>query len=141
MNEQEALVVAMTGFMSLIFLLLGLVAAVLFLLTLFRTLGAVKPEHREMEPALVWLNLIPLVNLVWIFITVIKLGDSIVAEASERSLDMGDGGKALGVAFAALSVSAIIPLIGILTGLAGFVVFIIYWIKIAGYGNELRAAA
>ena len=141
MNEQEVVGMAIAGAVGLFMMLIGIIVGIFFLLTLYRCLTRVKPENREMEPALVWLNLIPFVNLVWIFFTVIKLADSLVAEARSQSLDLGDGGKALGIAFAALSISGIIPIIGFLTGLAGFVTFIIYWIKIAGYANEIKAAA
>lgn len=137
MNNEEAAVMAMAGF-GLIGLLIGLVIMIFFLLTLMRTLAAVRPENRMMEPAMVWLNLIPLFNLVWIFFTVVKLADSVVREAAERGLDVGDGGKALGIAYGALMISSIIPLLGIITGIAALVVFIIYWVKIAGYKNQLN---
>ncbi len=136
MNNEEAAALAFAG-IGLVMMLIGLVIAILFLLTLMKTLTAVRPEHRQMEPMMVWLNLIPLFNLVWIFFTVIKLADSVVAEAAQRSLDVGDGGKALGIAYGALMISSIIPFLGMLTGIAGLVVFIIYWIKVAGFKNQL----
>lgn len=139
MSEEQALGIVVMG--GLFGLLIGLIVAIFFLLTLSRTLESVSPANREMEPGMVWLNLIPLFNLVWMFITVIKLGDSVAKEAAERSLDLADGGKALGIAFAALSVASIIPVLGMLAALASLVVFIIYWVKVAGYKNELKQPA
>jgi len=140
MNNEEAAALAFMG-VGLVMLLIALVVAIFFLLTLSRTLAAVKPENRQMEPGLVWLNLIPLFNFVWIFFTVIKLADSLVREAADRSLEFGDGGKALGIAYGALLVASLIPFIGLLTSIASLVVFIIYWVKIAGYKNQLVQAA
>ena len=137
MTDEEAVGLAVAGGISLFFILISLVIAIFFLLTLSRTLAAVSDANRQMEPGMVWLNLIPLFNLGWIFIPVIKLGDSLVREAADRSLEFGDGGKALGIAYGALIISSFIPFIGILTGLAGLVVFILYWVKIAGYKNQL----
>jgi len=140
MNNEEAAALAFMG-VGLVMVLIALVVAIFFLLTLSRTLAAVKPENRQMEPGLVWLNLIPLFNFVWIFFTVIKLADSLVREAADRSLEFGDGGKALGIAYGALLVASLIPFIGLLTSIASLVVFIIYWVKIAGYKNQLVQAA
>lgn len=132
---------AMLGGGVIFGVLIALIIAVFFLLTLSRTLAAVKTENRQMEPGLVWLNLIPVFNLFWMFYTVIRLGDSVVKEAADRSLDLGDGGKTLGIVYAALVISSIIPVIGILTSLAGLVVYVIYWVKIAGFKNQLVATA
>lgn len=131
---------AALGGLLFFFAAIGIAIAVFFLLNLSGALSAVKPENRQMQPGLVWLNLIPFFGLVWIFITAIKLGDSLVSEARDQSLDFGDGGKSLGIALGVLNIATIIPLIGILAGIAALVVFILYWVKIAGYKNTLRRA-
>lgn len=131
---------AALGGLLFVFAAIGIAIAVFFLLNLSGALSAVKPENRQMQPGLVWLNLIPLFNIVWIFITVIKLCDSLVAEARDQSLDFGDGGKTLGITLAALNIASIIPVIGILAAIAALVLFILYWVKIAGYKNTLRRA-
>ncbi len=44
-----------------------LLPGVLYLLNLQRAMEAVDAEMRPMAPGLVWLLLIPLVNIVWMF--------------------------------------------------------------------------
>jgi cobalamin synthase len=133
-NEQEA----MAGFPGLVVLLIGIVVAVFFLLTLYRALSEVRPENRRMNPALVWLNLIPLVNLVWIFVTVIQLAESLVKEGRDRSANVGDGGKRMGLLFAVLAVLSLAPVIGFAMGLIALMMMIIYWARISGFLTALK---
>lgn len=120
--------------------LIGLVIYVLYLLTLFGTLQAVAPQNRRMEPGLVFLMLIPLFNLFWNFWVVIKLRDSLQAEFTARSLQ-GDGfGYGVGLAMSILYICGIIPLLGLLALLAALICWIIYWVKMAGYKRQLKAA-
>jgi len=43
-------------------------------------LAMVRPENRRLAPGLVWLQLIPLFNFVWIFIVVRRIADSLANE-------------------------------------------------------------
>ena len=53
----------------------------------------------------------------------------------------GDGGWALGLAYAILMVTGLIPGIGAFLGIAGLVVWVIYWIKISDFSKRLGAPA
>lgn len=128
----------------LAFFLILIFIYVLFLFSLHSALKEVDRERREMEPGMVWLNLIPLVHLVWIFFTVAKIGDGLYAEAQARGMaNRGDGTKSLGIAYAVLAVGSFIcsfiPFVGLLVSLATFVVWIIYWVKVVGYKNQLKS--
>src|SRR5262245_53392229 len=68
----------------------GLVVQILFLMTLSKCLHQVAPQNRRMEPGQVWLNLIPLFSIVWIFITVLRIAESLDNEYYDRGL-RGDG--------------------------------------------------
>lgn len=117
--------------MGLIAMAVGLTIAIFFLLNLHRALQRCRPRNRTMEPGQVWLNLIPCFNLVWTFITVQKVAESLDNEFYDRRLrEDGDFGKGIGTAYAALNVAACIPYIGGLFGIAGLVCFILYWVKI-----------
>lgn len=140
MNNDEAMVMAAVG-MGIFGLLIGLVIMIFFLLTLQKCLNQVSAENRAMEPAMVWLNLIPLFNLVWIFITVLKLSDSVVAEGQARGVSVEDGGKTIGLVYAVSMIASIIPLLGFLAALVALVMFIIYWVKVAGFTKALAGAA
>jgi hypothetical protein len=119
-------------------LVVGLVILILYLLTLSKALSRCRPANRTMEPGQVWLNLIPLFNIVWQFITVTRVAESLKNEFYDRGWDdRGDFGKSVGTAYCVLNLAGFVPFIGGLFSLAGFVCFIIYWVKIAGHSKEL----
>ncbi len=117
-----------------------LIPYIFFLITLQGTLARVRQENREMDPGLVWLNLIPLFSLGWMFYTVIKIANSLRREFVSRGRPepMDGYGFNLGIAMCICSCCGIIPFLGILAGLAGLVLWIIYWVKMAGYKRELE---
>ena len=113
-----------------------LICAIFFLLNLRDLLQRVSPQNQAMAPNQVWLNLIPLFNLVWIFITVSRVRESLQAEYRSRGwTPQGDFGYGLGLAAAILSI-----LNWGLLGLAGFICWIIYWVKMSEFKNVLRQA-
>ena len=75
---------------------------VFFLLTLQKAMGRCSRRNRTMEPGLVWLLLVPLFNIVWIFIMPIRIGDSLKNEFADREIDDGSNyGKSVGLWWAA----------------------------------------
>src|SRR5688500_569860 len=66
------------------------VLGVSFLAALGRVLRRVEPENRRMEPGQVWLNLIPIFNLVWATVTVERVAESLRNEFRERGMDGPD---------------------------------------------------
>ncbi|MSQ96439.1 MAG: hypothetical protein EXR98_18055 [Gemmataceae bacterium] len=91
-------------------------------------LSAVAPKNRDMEPAMVFLLLIPCFGLIWWFITVMRVASSLQKEFEDRGLEPdGDFGMLLGLLM-------IIPFVNI--------IFMILWnLKISGYIAELTGAA
>ncbi|WP_171468859.1 hypothetical protein [Frigoriglobus tundricola] len=92
---------------------------------------------------MVWLNLIPLFNLVWQFITVIRVAESLKQEFrsrgwSRRGVDYGYG---VGIAACALGFGGWIPVIGPLLSLGSLICGIVYWVKIAGFSGRLARGA
>jgi hypothetical protein len=138
------------GFLCFV-LIAVLVVAVFYLLTLQKALSRVAPHNRLMEPGLVWLSLIPLVGLVWSFFIATRVPDSLRNEFRERGMDdLSDYGKRIGLANAILGVvlsaadllSGVAPslwwaFILIPVGLVSLVLFIFFWVKIAGYSKEI----
>jgi hypothetical protein len=123
----------------LVILAIALTIHIFYLLTLHRCYSLIRPRNRLMEPAMVWLNLVPFLNIVWIFFTTQRLAESLRDEYHDRRLQGdGDFGKSLGLIYPILNLVGIIPYIGALFGLAAFICWIIYWVKIAGYNRELR---
>ncbi len=128
-------------FLAILFLILAgsITVAVLYLLNLQNLLKQISPENRSVEPGNVWLMFIPIFNLIYPFILYPKISESTYNEYSDRGLDTtGDFGKSIGLVMAICGVLGFLPFIGTLAGLAQFVLFIVFWVKTAGYKNELK---
>jgi hypothetical protein len=144
----------------LCFVLLGILAVVLvilifYLLTLQKALSRVSPRNRLMEPGMVWLMLVPCVNIIWQFMIAIRVPDSLRNEFRDRGRDDGsDYGKSIaltqailglvnGVFGNVLSRSPGMEMIGSVVSiglsLVGLVLFIVFWVKVANYSNQLAA--
>ena len=138
------------GSFQLVVLVAFLIPAILFILTQHRTLEAIRPENRRMSPGQVWLQMIPIFGLVWQFIVINKISDSI---RDELNTPMGDSIFAedtlptnfrptfsTGASYAALFCISIIP-IPIIKGLAawaGLILWIVYWVQLAQYKRKLK---
>ena len=121
-----------------VLLLGGYLLGALFLFTLSEALGKVALHNRRMPPGKVWLNLIPVFNLAWIYVTVSRVGDSIVGEMTERDPEYaGDGGKTLGYAFATAAALTAFPGINLVTFLPAIVLGVLYWAKMARASKAL----
>ena len=127
------------------FILLALVFGILllptifFILTLQNALKQVRPTLRQMSPGALWLLLIPLFNLIWRFIVVNRVADSLDSEYRARGLaTIGKPGQKIGLAYSICGLLSLIPVIGFLAGLAGLVCWIVYWVTIAGHKDRLQ---
>lgn len=147
-------------------LLLGVLVLVIFYyITLMRALQAVSPRNRTMEPGLVWLNFVPCLNIVWQFITVIRIGDSLRNEYQDRGMRSNDEsyGKTIGIIMCVLNllggfvnvgargltdemrgekeVALLVGGVFLLLGLVQLILWIVYWVKIAGFTRELNSTS
>jgi len=124
--------------MLLIGLAVMLIPAIFYILTLQKALNKCAPENRAMQPAMVWLLLVPLVNIVWSFFVVLNLAKSLGAEFQKRGIaEEPEPGKKLGLIMCVLMCCGIIPLLGTICSLGGLVCWIMYWLKIAGFSKKL----
>lgn len=115
-----------------------LLPAIFFLLTLQKTLNAISPENRRMPASNVWLMFIPLFNIVWQFIVVDKIAQSITAECTRLNIPVTDSKPTynIGLAWNICNLVTFIPFIG---SLAALVTFILYWVKVSEYKNLIIA--
>ena len=146
----------MAGMLCLIIgvvLAVCLLIVIIYLQTLQKALSRVSPRNRLMEPGLVWLLLIPCFNIIWQFFIAIRVPGSLQNEFRDRGRDDGsDYGKSIAMTNAILGiVGGVISNILIrsrdtaeiglyLSGglsIINLVLFIIFWVKIAGYSNQL----
>ena len=133
-SEMSNLIIAICVILTVV----GIVAGVFFLLTLQRALQLCAPQNRTMAPGKVWLCFIPLFGLVWIFVVISRVASSLRLEFESRQAPPEDYGRSIGLAYCILAVISIIPIIGVLTGLASTVCWIIYWVKISTYSSRLQ---
>ncbi|MFZ0301610.1 MAG: hypothetical protein WAL75_02950 [Terracidiphilus sp.] len=124
-----------------IFIIFGLflIPAIIYLLTLQNALGKCPPVSRTMDPAMVWLLLIPLFHLIWHFFVVMALAKSIGNEYRRRGIPCPDPlpGQSIGIAMCICGCFSIIPIINFLAGPAELVLWIMYWVKIAEFSRLL----
>ena len=138
------------GIMSIF--VVGVVVAVIFLLvpiafyimSLQKALNRCAPENRAIQPAMVWLLLVPCFNVVWHFFVVLKMARTLGAEFQKRGLAESPApGKTLGLIMCVFICCAAIPIpfLRPLAGLGGLVCWILYWVKIAGFSKKLEPEA
>ncbi|MGN6439669.1 MAG: hypothetical protein ACTHMM_24290 [Agriterribacter sp.] len=124
-----------------VFVLGALALFIFFLLTLQRTLEAIDISSRTMNPGTVWLTLIPIFSLIWQFIMVTRISESIKNECNRLHIPLSEPKPAYsaGITMAVLSLAALIPEIGTFISLLSIVAMIIYWRKVNTYKNLILA--
>ncbi len=88
---------------------------------------------------MLWLLLVPIVNLVWHFFVVVGLAKTLGNEFRMRNIPNIEPmpGQPIGIAMCVCAVCGIIPLLGFLAMPAGIVLWIVYWAKIAEFSSML----
>src|SRR5687768_11891449 len=66
--------------------LIGMIPKIFYLLTLHRAIEKVSPQHQQMPPGQVWLEFIPVFNLVWQFYNVNNVTRSLELEFQARGI-------------------------------------------------------
>lgn len=124
-----------------IFGLFFLVPLVLYILTLQKALEKCAPESRIIEPMMMWLYLVPLVNLVFGFFIVLGLARTLRNEFNRRGVPVADPtpAQSIGLAMCTCASCGLLPIVGVLAGLAHLVLWVVYWMKIAEYSRLLDA--
>lgn len=129
---------------------LFLLPMIFFLLMQQALLKSIQVHNRSISPGEVFLQLIPLFGMVWQFIVVTRISDSIRRELSEDQTFSFEQPTAstlptgfrpaygIGIAYCVFFCCSIIPMLGVLAGFAGIICWIIYWVKLAEYKSLLQ---
>lgn len=126
------------GSVLLLYAIVLLIPAILFVVAIQKTLKAISPRNRKFEPPLVWLILIPLVGNIWAFVLAQLLSQSIEQELKERDIPVRKNPLLLiGLIFASIQILAFIPFINHYTRYPWFVCFFIYWYSVVFYKRKL----
>jgi len=96
--------------------------------------------HRTTPGLAVGLMFIPLFNMYWQFVAFAGLAKDLNAYARERSLSAPRANEGVALAACILSISSLIPLIGIFTGLAGMICWIIAALSIKNAAVAIAGA-
>ncbi len=127
--NQTALI---NSFITIGIFLLFLILAVLFLVTLQKTMKVVEPENRRMKPEHVWLMLIPLVGFVYAFLVVIAIANSCKQQTEKYGVfNQQKATFGLGLAWAICLLAAFFWRI---LFIPATILLFIYWFKI----NDIR---
>jgi len=138
------------GIIQILLLVAFLAIALFFLLTQVRTLNLIRPENRRMSPGQVWLQLIPLFGLFYQFSVIVRISDSIRNELNSPTGDSIFAEETIpskhrptysvGISYSILFCISIIP-IPLLKGpvsLAGLILWVVYWLQLAGYKKKIQ---
>lgn len=127
--------------LQIVFVLLFIVPLIFFIVCLQNTLQSVSPENRKMPPGNVWLMFIPLFGIIWQFIVVRKIADSIKEECKKLNISITESrpGYTLGIIYCISYLIFFIPAFKLLGALATVISCVIYWIKINRYKKLIEA--
>src|SRR5436190_17430390 len=104
-------------FLILGFLCLPIIIGILFALTVRMLLEVCRPESRTIQPGSVWWLLVPLVNIVFQFVVVLRVASTLVNEHQRRQLEgVPETGKEVGLAACIAGVATLVPGLGLLAG-------------------------
>lgn len=104
----------------------------------YRVLRHIHPRNRTINPPMVWLNLIPCFNLVYGFISVLKVAESLDREFYDLRVEKrgDDYGKGLGIAGMCIWVVGIF-ICGLFAVVPVLVLGFLYAASIRGYTQRL----
>jgi hypothetical protein len=121
--------------------LLVFILFIALLAALARALSRIHPENRRIEPAQVWLNLVPFFNLIWLPVTVDRVGDSLRNELIDRGQEKKRDGYAKSAGFTGLLlvwIGFFMPYpVGFLLWAFALVYAVVYWMLVNGYARRL----
>jgi len=116
-----------------------LLPTILYVLTLTKALNKCSVASRSLEPGMLWLLLVPLVNIVWHFFVVLGMTKTLASEFRGRNIPVTDQmfGNSIGLATCICGACMIIPFVGFVAWPVKIVLWIIYWTKIAACSRLL----
>lgn len=121
---------AIAGLISLAFL-------ILYIMSLSKALRLTEGHHTT-TPGMAWLLLIPLFSLGWQFYILDNVTRGIKGKYDANGRVCGDAANPVGLAYCVLGCINYVPYLNVLSPLPCFILWIIYWVKIAGYNREME---
>lgn len=142
MTDQEAAAVAVTGLANIIGVCVGLAigmaiwGAIAYCLNSW--LSRIPPQHRKQEPGMVWLIIIPFVNLVWSFFVFPKIAESFQSYFAEQGdTSVGDCGKQLSLYFCICYLLNIVPGLNCIMWIPALILLVMVMLKFSELKNKI----
>ena len=125
-----------------IFIAVVLVAAILYVFTLWRLLSKCALQSRTLNPALAWLLLVPYLNVILNFYLVLGTAQTLDREFRLRAIPDAprEPAKNLGLAMCIFQACILIPKAGVAAGLPALILWMTYWSKLSEYSRTLDAS-
>ncbi len=137
--DVEAVMSALGGFFML-FVLALFAIQIMYLLSIIKTIKAVKTEHSTSMSILPWFTLVPVIGWIVGLVVVSKLSGDYklyVQKYEIKELYMNNGGQTKGMVTYLSFILTLIPFLGILTGIVGFIAWIMYWIELGNMRSSI----
>ncbi|HEY9101530.1 hypothetical protein [Chitinimonas sp.] len=137
MSDAHAMgVLAGMGIFFVLLIIPFLIAAIFYCIALQGTMNKLSPANKPFEGALIWLSFIPILGGIWHLVYICMLSSAIQKDYQAAG-QQNDGALPMAIGIAVCSVASVIPLIGMLAALVGFVLWIMYWLRINAYRKTL----
>ncbi|MGI6459010.1 MAG: hypothetical protein ACOX5J_02755 [Candidatus Hydrogenedentales bacterium] len=102
----------------------------------------IPPEHRKMEPGMVWLLLIPCFSIIWNFFVFLRLSDSFKSYFDSQGIeDVGDCNRTLALAYCIATVLCLVPCLNYVAGPVTIVLLVLVMVKYNELKNRIPAAS
>ncbi len=119
-------------------LVIGIAIAIVIAFLFWKPYSKVPQQFQTISPGLIWLLVIPLVNIVMMFIVAFQVPPAFKAYFdSIGDQSVGDAGKQVGMWWAICAILSIIPILGMLAGLASLVLLILFLVKLWGMAGKI----
>ena len=121
---------------------ISLIISIVVCLLMNKNLERIPARHRQMEPSMVWLLLIPCFNIVWNFFVFIKTAASFKSYFDEQGIqDVGDCGHGMGLGYSIAVCCGCIPCVGCLAGPVSLVLLVLALVKFNDLKNRIPEVA
>ena len=123
--------------------LLGLlVPQIISIVVYLRALSALPAYRRLLTPLSIFLLLIPFFSTAWEFFVVLRLSRSFAEHFAAEGISREDRcGRGVGLAFCVCNACVAIPVVGVFTAVAGFILWIGYLLTVREMRGQVIEAA
>lgn len=132
-----AAAIAGMGFTTILLIVAAiLVPMVLYFLTLQRVMNKLSPANKPFAGELIWIGIVPGIGPIWHLVYIAMLSNAIQKDYTAAG-QTNNGAMPIAIASIVAAVLCVIPLINLIAIVAAFVLWIIYWVKMADYNRQL----